>query len=338
MKIKENYSLRNHNTFGIDVNARYFAEIHSDQALIELLRHPLARKNQPLLVGEGSNILFTRDFDGLVIQMAIGGIQVVHEDNDYSLVKAGAGVQWHHLVMSCIKAGLGGLENLSLIPGTVGAAPIQNIGAYGIEVKDYIEEVRTYASATGKQRNFRNDECRFAYRDSVFKNSFKGQYIITQVVFRLTKNHILHTSYRALAEKLAEMRISEPTIASVSDAVIHIRKSKLPDPAEIGNAGSFFKNPVVSKSSYQDLQKSFAAIPGYPIDEKFFKIPAGWLIEQCGWKGKRFGDAGIHQKQALVLVNWRNATGQEILDLSKMIADSVKEKFNIRLEPEVNIL
>lgn len=338
MHIKENYPLKNHNAFGIDAKARYFVKIGSTQALIELLQQPMIRKNKPLMVGEGSNILFTRDFDGLVIQMAIEGINVVREDDEWYWVKAGAGVQWHHMVMSCIKAGFGGLENLSLIPGTVGAAPIQNIGAYGIEVKEYIEEVGTYTLATGTQRNFRNDECQFAYRNSIFKNSLKGRCIITHVLFRLTKKHTLHTSYGTLADKLTEMQISEPTIASVSDAVIRIRQSKLPDPAEIGNAGSFFKNPVVSRSFYQELQKSFATVPSYPAAENQIKIPASWLIEQCGWKGKRFGDAGIHQKQALVLVNWGNATGREILELSEIIADSVKQRFNIQLEPEVNII
>ncbi len=338
MHIQENHPLKKHNTFGIDGKARYFIEITSAQAFVELLHHPIFRENQHLIVGEGSNILFTRDFDGLIIQMAIGGIETVSEDEKCCWVRAGAGVQWHHLVISCIKAGFGGLENLSLIPGTVGAAPIQNIGAYGIEVKEYIEEVGACALATGKQRIFQNDECQFAYRDSVFKNSLKGQYGITHVVFRLTKKHTLHTSYQVLAKRLAEMQDSEPTIASVSDAVIHIRQSKLPDPAEIGNAGSFFKNPVVSKAFYKDLQKSFPGIPWYPVDENSLKIPAGWLIEQCGWKGKRFGDTGVHHKQALVLVNFGNATGREILELSEMIAGSVQQKFKVLLEPEVNIV
>ncbi len=338
MYIQENYPLKKHNTFGIDIKARYFVKIDSTETLLQLLHHPVIKENRLIILGEGSNILFTHDFDGLVIHMAIQGIHVVQEDDQYYWVKAGAGVPWHQLVISCIKAGFGGLENLSLIPGQVGAAPIQNIGAYGVEVKDYIEAVETYALATGERRYFRNDECQFAYRNSIFKNSLKGQYIVTHVAFRLTKNHVLHTSYGAIAETLEEMKIIEPTIASVSEAVIHIRKSKLPDPAEIGNAGSFFKNPVLPRSDYQKLQKKFNAIPGYPVDANYTKIPAAWLIEQCGWKGKRFGDAGVHQKQALVLVNWGNATGKEILNLSQEIAQSVRQKFNVELEREVIII
>ncbi len=338
MHIQENYPLKNHNTFAIDVKARYFVNINSVQALNKLLRHQIVSENQTLLLGEGSNVLFTNNVDGLVIQMAIGGIDVVREDDEYCWVKAGAGVQWHQLVMSCIRAGLGGLENLSLIPGTVGAAPIQNIGAYGVEVKEYIVEVETYAFPSGTQRIFQNDECRFAYRNSIFKNFLKGRYIITHVLFRLCKKHRLRTAFGALSEKLTEMQIFNPTIVSISDAVIKIRQSKLPDPKEIGNAGSFFKNPIVAKSHFQEIQEGYADVPSYPDMGDHVKIPAGWLIEQCGWKGKRFKDAGVHEKQALVLVNWGNATGREILELSEMIADSVKQRFNIKLEPEVNII
>jgi UDP-N-acetylmuramate dehydrogenase len=338
MHIQDNYSLKNYNTFNIEAKARYFVFINSIQALIELLRDPIARENQTLVLGEGSNILFTRDVDGLVIKMAIGGIEIVREDNEYCWVKAGAGVQWHQLVMSCIEAGLGGLENLSLIPGTVGAAPIQNIGAYGVEVKEYIAGVETYAFSSGTKRIFQNNECRFAYRNSIFKNSGKGKHIITHVLFKLSKKHKLHTSYGAIADKLTEMGVSQPTIASVSEAVIQIRQSKLPDPKKIGNAGSFFKNPVVTKSCYQEIQKGHTVVPNYPDKDNYVKIPAGWLIEQCGWKGKRFKNAGVHENQSLVLVNRGNATGQEILKLSVMIADSVKQKFNIELVPEVNII
>ena len=338
MHIEEHHPLKKHNTFGIDVKARYFAQVNSTQLLMKLLGHGVFRENEHLVLGDGSNILFTGDFDGLVVQMAIDGIHVVKEDDDYFWVKAGAGVSWHHLVTCCIKAGFGGLENLALIPGKVGAAPIQNIGAYGVEVKDYIEGVEAFEITTGKKRYFTNAECRFAYRDSIFKNTSKNQYIITNVAFRLTKKHTLHTSYGAIEETLADMKIDRPTIASVGEAVTRIRRSKLPDPAKIPNAGSFFKNPVVLQTTYQNLQKRFSDIPGYTVDENYVKIPAGWLIEQSGWKGKRIGNAGVHEKQSLVLVNMGGASGPDILRLSKKIAESVHQKFEIDLEPEVNII
>jgi len=332
----EQQSLRAFNTFGVEAKAQWFAAFDSAEALRAILseRLPLA-----FILGGGSNLLLTRDVSGLVAKNEISGILVESETEDSVLVSAGGGVVWHPFVQWCVTRGYGGIENLSLIPGTVGAAPIQNIGAYGVEIKDVFEYLEALELATGKITIFRAADCRFGYRDSVFKQEFKGQYCILKVAFRLTKSqHQLQTTYGAIGETLAAMGVANPNIASVSDAVIHIRTSKLPDPAQLGNAGSFFKNPEIDAAQFSDLQQTFPNILHYPTGEGRQKIPAGWLIEQCGWKGKRFGDAGCYEKQALVLVNYGHATGQEILALAHTIIASVEAKFGISLTPEVNLI
>lgn len=336
VQILENQSLSAYNTFGVEAKAQWFASFNSVEALREVLseRLPMA-----FILGGGSNLLLTRDVPGLVAKNEIAGIQVESETEDSVLVSAGGGTSWHSFVLWCVARGYGGVENLSLIPGTVGAAPIQNIGAYGVEIKDVFEYLEALELATGKIRTFQAADCSFGYRDSVFKHQLKGQYCILKVVFRLSKNqHQLHTTYGAIQETLAAMGIVHPDIASISEAVIRIRTSKLPDPAKLGNAGSFFKNPEIDAAQFSVLQQSFPNILHFPTAEGRQKIPAGWLIEQCGWKGKRTGDAGCYEKQALVLVNYGQASGQEILDLAKAIIASVESKFGIALTPEVNLI
>ncbi len=338
MEIHSNHPLREYNTFGVQVMARAFVIIKSATELEDLLPGHDKHALPMMVLGEGSNILFTQDFDGLIIKNAIDGIHVVKEDDEYTWVKAGAGVNWHHLVDSCIKAGFGGIENLSLIPGTVGAAPVQNIGAYGVELREVMEALEAYEITSGQKRYFRNSECKFGYRDSIFKNELKDRYIISNVILRLDKNPKLKLSYGNLKATLETMGISQPTLRDVSDAVIRIRKSKLPDPSIIGNAGSFFKNPIVSTAAFETLVKMYPQIPGYLQDSQHVKIPAAWLIEQCGWKGKRVGQAGVHTDQALVLVNYGNASGKEILGIARDIETAVQKKFNIALASEVNIM
>lgn len=337
MNILENISLKNYNTFGIDANAKAFIEINGLaqlQKALELKAYP----NKFILSG-GSNMLLTKDIDALVMHINLKGIFIVEEDDNHVLVKVMAGENWHELVLWSLEKGYGGLENLSLIPGNVGTAPIQNIGAYGVELKDVFESCAAMEIQSGELNAFSLKECKFGYRDSIFKNEAKGRYIITSVTFKLTKkNHQLYTGYGAIEEELSKNGIVYPTIKDISNAVIAIRQSKLPDPKEIGNSGSFFKNPVVSKKSYQKLKKNNPEIPAYKLDDGSYKIPAGWLIEQCGFKGKRFGDAGIHEKQALVLVNYGNATGKEILEVAEMVQNTVNERFNIKISPEVNII
>lgn len=291
-----------------------------------------------MLINGGSNMLLTHDFDGLVLKLNLKGIEIVSEDENLVKVKVNAGENWHEFVQWTLENDFGGLENLSLIPGNCGTAPIQNIGAYGVEIKDVMSELSALHIATAEVRVFTNEECKFDYRESVFKNELKGQYILLDVTFRLTKNnHKLNTSYGAIQSELDKLNIRNPTIRDISRAVINIRQSKLPDPKEIGNSGSFFKNPVISRSQFEKLQKQYPDISGY-ISGDEVKVAAGWLIENAGWKGKRFGDAGVHEKQALVLVNYGSATGQEIYDLSQRILDDILEKFGIQLEREVNIL
>lgn len=336
VQILENQSLSAYNTFGVEAKAQWFASFNSVEALREVLseRLPMA-----FILGGGSNLLLTRDVPGLVAKNEIAGIQVESETEYSVLVSAGGGTSWHAFVLWCVARGYGGVENLSLIPGTVGAAPIQNIGAYGVEIKDVFEYLEALELATGKIRTFQAADCRFGYRDSVFKHQLKGQYCILKVVFRLSKNqHQFHTTYGAIQETLAAMGIVHPDIASISEAVIRIRTSKLPDPAKLGNAGSFFKNPEIDAAQFSVLEQSFPNILHFPTAEGRQKIPAGWLIEQCGWKGKRTGDAGCYEKQALVLVNYGQASGQEILDLAKAIIASVESKFGIALTPEVNLI
>ncbi|MBX9853440.1 MAG: UDP-N-acetylmuramate dehydrogenase [Cytophagaceae bacterium] len=338
MDIKENFSLRDLNTFGIDVQAKYFTEFNSVEQLQKILQHPSFKVNEKLVLGGGSNILFTKNFEGIVLRNKIMEMEVVAEDEYGATVKAGAGEIWHEFVLYCIEKNLGGIENLSLIPGTVGAAPIQNIGAYGVELKDVFVSLEALEIETGNLKKFDLQDCAFGYRDSVFKRELKSKYVITHVIFRLSKNPTFNTSYGAIQTTLDEMGIQELSIKTISDAVIHIRRSKLPDPAVIGNAGSFFKNPEIPEKQFQELKKSYPEIPSYKAAPGKVKVPAGWLNEKCGWKGKVVGQTGVHKNQALVLVNYGEAKGEEIKDLAKAIQESVKEMFGIELETEVNII
>jgi UDP-N-acetylmuramate dehydrogenase len=337
--IHESVSLRAHNTFGIDVKARYFTEVHDEDEVRQLISQPVYAQNKVLILGGGSNVLFTGDFDGLVIKSSLLGLKAHHVDEHTLTLAAGSGEPWHNLVMHAVQNNWGGIENLSLIPGTAGAAPMQNIGAYGVEIKDVIEKVDAVDVKTGVKRIFSNEECHFSYRESVFKHELKEKYFISSITLRLTKDkHLLNTSYGAIQDVLNQRSIINATIKDVSDAVISIRQSKLPDPQVIGNAGSFFKNPTVDKEAYETLRRSFPSIPAYPLDSQYIKLPAGWLIEQCGWKGKRLGNVGVHSHQALVLVNYGGGNGKEIYDLALQIQRSVHEKFNITLTTEVNII
>jgi UDP-N-acetylmuramate dehydrogenase len=338
MHIQQNVSLKPYNTFGIAANARYFTLVRTAMELQDILRHPDYSSLTKLILGGGSNLLFTQDFDGLVIKMDIQGIEKINEDAQHIYLQVGAGVVWHQLVLYCIEHAYAGIENLSLIPGTVGAAPMQNIGAYGVEIKEIFDSLEAIHIETGKSRIFTNEECRFGYRESVFKKDLKGQYVITSVTFRLGKAPVFNTSYGAIQDTLKQMNIENLTLKSVSDAVIHIRRSKLPDPAEIGNAGSFFKNPEIPTPQYESLKAQYPQIPGYVTSPQTVKVPAGWLIEQCGWKGKRIGDTGVHKNQALVLVNYGNAKGEQIKALSEEVQKSVAEKFGIQLQAEVNFI
>jgi UDP-N-acetylmuramate dehydrogenase len=336
MQLLENFSLKPFNSFGIDALAGKFAVFKSTEELSELTTD--ASRLPTLILGGGSNILLTRDFDGLVLKNEIKGIAELHEDNDYVYVKAGAGENWHQFVLYCIERNWGGVENLSLIPGKVGASPMQNIGAYGAELEDVFWTLDAFHLKEKKVVTFTAGDCQFGYRDSVFKTKFKNQFVILHVIFRLTKKPRLNTSYGAIEQELQAMGVKELTIRAVSDAVTRIRTSKLPDPAVIGNAGSFFKNPEISGEQFSGLKAQFPNIVGYPVIDGRVKLAAAWMIEQCGYKGVRRGDAGVHDKQALVLVNHGNAKGKEILDLSEEILQAVKKKFNVTLEREVNIV
>ena len=336
--LRTNTSLKPYNTFDIEVFAEYYAEFDSVVSLTQLLNK---RKDRPLFIlGGGSNILFTQNYNGLVLKNEILGLKKIEENSNSVVIEAGAGMNWHSFVLSCIEKNFGGLENLSLIPGNVGASPMQNIGAYGVEIKDVFEYLDAVHIATGKVQRFCKADCAFGYRESIFKRTLKDKYIICHVAFRLSKTkHDLNTSYGAIESELKKMKITNPTIRDVSNAVIAIRQSKLPDPNEIGNAGSFFKNPVVPKNNLTKLLKKYPNVPYYPAPNDKVKLAAGWLIEQAGWKGKTYdGRYGVHAKQALVLVNYKNTTGQEILDLSNEIIADVKFKFDVTLEREVNIL
>jgi UDP-N-acetylmuramate dehydrogenase len=334
--VVHNFSLKPYNTFAIEAKARYFATISSPDELNELTtRHSIITT---FILGGGSNVLFTKDYDGLVLKNEIKGIEVVHEDMEHIYVKAGAGENWHRFVLYCLSRNWAGVENLSLIPGCVGAAPIQNIGAYGVELDDVFWNLEAFHQHEKKVYTFTRSDCAFGYRDSIFKNRFKDQFVILNVTFQLRKKPIFHTSYGAITEELEKMGVKELTIGAISQAVINIRTSKLPDPAVIPNAGSFFKNPVINQELFSKLNARFPAMPFYPQSNGSVKLAAGWLIESCGWKGYRKGDAGCHARQALVLVNYGHASGKEIYELSEAILQSVKEKFGIVLEREVNIL
>lgn len=337
-KLTENISLKALNTFGVDVNARYYAKVNSLQQIHQLLNNPKSHALPKLILGQGSNILFTQNFDGLVIQNTIRGIEIIKEDANHVWLKIGAGENWHAFVEYCIEHNYAGVENLSLIPGTVGAAPIQNIGAYGAELKDVFCELSAIKLDDGSEQVFQHHNCDFGYRHSIFKAALKNQYIITTVTLKLSKHPQFNIDYGALRYTLEQMKIKTLSIKHISNAVVHIRRSKLPDPKKIGNAGSFFKNPYISLSTLKKLLNQYPDIPHHPLPNNEVKIPAAWLIEQCGWKGKKFGNFGVHDKQALVLVNHGSAKGHEIAQLAKDIQDSVAKKFNITLVPEVNIL
>lgn len=340
LTVQRGVSLRPYTTFGIEAQANYFADIASETDLDTLFQLTEFTSLPKLVLGGGSNLLLTQDFPGLALRLTLGGIDVVREDELHIYVQAGAGVGWHDLVMYCVDHNFAGMENLSLIPGTVGAAPMQNIGAYGVEIEQIFDHLEAVHIDTGEKRRFEHADCRFGYRESVFKHELKGQYIITSVTFRLNKTPTFHTRYGAISETLTEMGITDETmsIRAISDAVIQIRRSKLPDPAEIGNAGSFFKNPEIPAAQFDQLKTTYPTMPGYPIGTEAVKVPAGWLIEQAGWKGYRIGDAGVHARQALVLVNYGRATGHEILALAHQVQASVLEKFGITINPEVNIV
>ncbi len=336
--IQQQVSLTDFNTFGIGARARYFAIIKTKDELHSILSQDEFQKTPKLILGDGSNVLFTQHYDGLVIKNSIKGIDLIAEDDDHAWLKIGAGENWHDFVIHCIQQGYGGIENLSLIPGTVGAAPIQNIGAYGVEFGDVFSTLEAMNLKDGTIRTFTRDECQFGYRDSVFKNAYKDQYAILSVVLRLDKKPQFHLEYGNIQDTLQSMQIQDLSIKAISDAVIHIRKSKLPDPKQLGNAGSFFKNPLISPSHFSELKKFFPNIPSFPSENSdAIKIPAAWLIEQCGWKGKRLGDAGVYEKQALILVSYNANNGAAILELAQKIQESVNEKFRVQLTPEVRV-
>ena len=337
--MQENFSLQPYNTFGVEAKARYFTEVNSIDELKEALTFAETQSLQLLFLGGGSNILLTKDFDGLAIQLNLRGISEEHINENEVSVTAKAGENWHEFVMYCLQKNYGGLENLSLIPGNVGTSPMQNIGAYGTEIKDIFVSCKVLDLENLELKTFNLEQCRFGYRDSIFKQEGKGRYVILEVTFKLTqKNHHIKTEYGAIKSELENLGIENPTIQDVSRAVINIRQSKLPNPKEIGNAGSFFKNPTIPLVQFEALKQQFENIQGYPNGDKV-KVPAGWLIEQCGWKGKQIGNVASHQLQSLVIVNATgNATGKEIFDFSTEIINSVKEKFGIELEREVNII
>ena len=335
MNIIQNQSLKNYNTFGIDTNAQQFVSVNS----ISELKDILSNNKEIFILGGGSNMLLTQDISTLVVHINLKGREIVEQNDDFAIVKAQAGENWHEFVLWCIDQNFGGIENLSLIPGNVGTTPIQNIGAYGVEIKDTMFSCEALNKKTLVIETFTNAQCKFEYRESVFKNELKDQYIITSVNFKLSKrNHNVSTTYGAIETELFHQNIKNPSLKDVSNAVIAIRQSKLPDPKELGNSGSFFKNPIVSNEIYEKAKALHPEMPHYVVSETHVKVPAGWLIEQAGFKGKRFGDAGVHKNQALVLVNYGTATGAEIVALSKNIQQTILEQFGIAIEAEVNII
>ena len=335
---EKNVSLKTYNTFGIDVNAALFLEVHSINDFRECLSNSIFKELPWMVIGGGSNILLTRDFEGLVLKNSIKGIEKVSENAEHVYVKAGAGEVWHQFVLYCISNNYGGAENLSLIPGSVGAGPMQNIGAYGAELKDIFFELEALDLATGAVHTFNNADCKFGYRNSIFKNSHKNQYIILSVTFELRKQPVFNVRYGAIETELKAMGVQELSLKAISDAVCNIRKSKLPDPALLGNAGSFFKNPEVSNQKYADLKENYPDLVAYPTSAETMKLAAGWMIEKCGWKGRQFDNYGVHKNQALVLVNYGGASGKSIFELSTEIVDSVRKTFGVDLEIEVNVV
>jgi len=337
LQIQENVSLKNFNTFGVEAGARYFVEINHEDDLVELFMDPQWKQQQLLVLGGGSNMLLINDFDGLVIHMNIRGFEHRINHNDV-FVEAGAGEVWNDLVNFCVAREYAGMENLSLIPGSVGASPIQNIGAYGVELQDVFHSCKAFEIATGTFKTFTKADCGFGYRESVFKSQLKGQYVIVSVKFHLSLIPNFNLRYGAIEQELANRGITTPTIKDVSQVVSHIRVSKLPDPSTIGNAGSFFKNPVITLSEFEPIKAKFADVVNYPAGDGHVKLAAGWLIEQCGWKGKTVGHTGTWKNQALVLVNHGGASGEEVYNFSSQIIDSVYTKFGVALQREVNII
>jgi len=338
MQLQQNISLKPFNSFGIDVSAAYLSSFSTVDELKEVLEFSEHKNLNKLILGGGSNILLTQNFDGIILKNEITSIELVSEDYNFFYVKAAAGEGWHHLVLYCIEYNYAGVENLSLIPGSVGATPLQNIGAYGVELKDVFYELEALNIVTKNIEKFSLNDCAFGYRESVFKTILKNQYIILNITLKLNKNPVYHIKYGAIEQELQKMNCTELSIKNISQAVINIRSSKLPNPKEIGNAGSFFKNPVIDETLYQQLIQQYPTMPVYPAKNNQYKLAAGWLIEQCGWKGYRKNDVGCHSKQALVLVNYGNATGKEVYDLSTEIVQSVFDKFGVVLEREVNII
>ncbi len=336
--ILENVNLKPFNTFGIEVFCSYFTEVHSEEDFIALLQEPVYIQNKKLILGGGSNVLFTANFDGLVIKNNIKGIELVDETNTHVTLRVAAGEIWHDLVMWCINKNYAGIENLSLIPGCVGASPMQNIGAYGVEIKEVFHQLEALSMEAGKKEIFSKEACEFGYRESVFKHKYKNRYIITAVNFILKKNPEINTTYGAISDELRNMQVQHPGIRDVSNAVMNIRRSKLPDPKETGNAGSFFKNPEVTADFYEQLKQRFPQLVAYPLASGGYKLAAGWLIEQCGLKGFAFNGAAVHNKQALVLVNKNHCTGADVYELSSLVLEKVFDTFGVTLEREVNII
>ncbi len=337
MQIHHNYSLKSYNTFGIDAKAKHFVTVNTLEELKEVLR--LNDYPNKFILGGGSNMLLTKDIDALVVHIDLKGIAIVEKNDNFVFIKAYAGENWHEFVTFCLNEDYGGLENLSLIPGNVGSAPIQNIGAYGIELKDLFVSCDTLNLNTLEEKTFDYIQCNFGYRESIFKQELKDQYLITSVTFKLTiKDHSLNTQYGAIDSQLKFMNIEQPTIQDISNAVIAIRQSKLPDPKKIGNSGSFFKNPVIPVERLESLKLNFPDIPSYTVSDYEVKIPAGWLIEKAGFKGKTLGDYGVHKHQALVLVNYGNAKGSDIFNLAVLIQETIYQIFGIKIETEVNII
>lgn len=338
MEMYHQISLRDFNTFGIDTTAKMMVRVQRIDDLQTVLHDPKLQNENRLILGGGSNLLFTRPLDALVIKIDLTGKKIISENDRYVLVEAGAGENWHTFVRWTIDQNLGGLENLSLIPGNVGASPMQNIGAYGVEIKDSFHSLKAVNLITGEIQEFNKADCEFGYRESVFKRSLKNQFAIVSVQYRLKKYPDFNTSYGAIEQELERMEISEISLDAISQAVMNIRQSKLPDPRVLGNAGSFFKNPTISESEFQHIICNHPDIPHYPAAGGMHKLAAGWMIEQCGWKGKRIGNCGMHERQALVLVNYGGATGEEIYDLSEQVLQSVKSRFGVELEREVNVI
>lgn len=338
MLLQKDVSLEHLNTFGIKAQARYYVRINDLQTLHNILLNKVLQPLPQLILGEGSNLLLLNNFKGIVIHMAISGIATIGEDNAHVWVKAGAGVNWHALVLHCVDQGYAGIENLSLIPGTAGAAPIQNIGAYGVALSDVFESLEAMEAHSGAVHTFYNKDCAFGYRDSIFKNTLKAQYIILNVTLKLHKQPTFQTSYGTLQSTLKNMNVQALSIKAISEAVIHIRKSTLPDPALLGNAGSFFQNPIITRQQFEHLKRTHPNLPGYTQSDGQVKVPAAWLIERCGWKGTTRAGIGVHKQQALVLVNYGHGTGQAIYQLAQDIQQAVAKRFMIEIKPEVNII